>query len=94
MCGSCPVRALCEDYAQTIERGLAHSYRHGAWGGTSPRQRAHTDDVSFKQARDARILRLASAGWEAKQIAEQLNCTDRTVWRALADHRRTLGEAA
>ncbi|MEW1803259.1 helix-turn-helix domain-containing protein [Streptomyces virginiae] len=39
-------------------------------------------------------MRLASAGWKPRQIAAELNCTDRTVWRALADHRRTLGEAA
>lgn len=94
ICGNCPVRTQCEDYAQTVERGLAYSYRHGAFGGASPRQRAHTDDVTYKQARDADILRLASGGWDANQIAAELNCTTRTVWRALKDQRRTLGEAA
>lgn len=94
ICASCPVRTQCATYAQTTERGLAHSYRHGAWGGSSPRQRAHTDDATYKQTRDARIVRLAAVGWDAKQIAAELNCTDRTVWRALKDHRRTLGEAA
>lgn len=94
VCGNCPVRRQCVDYAQVVERGLAYPYRHGAWGGTSPRGRAGTADETARQARDARIRRYAAAGWDAEAIAEAANCTSRTVWRVLKNHRNTLGEAA
>jgi WhiB family redox-sensing transcriptional regulator len=94
VCDSCPVRQQCVDYAQVIERGLAYSYRHGAWGGTSPRGRAGTADETARQARDANILHYAAAGWGAEDIATATNCTSRTVWRVLAAQAEQLGEAA
>ncbi|MBT2477596.1 WhiB family transcriptional regulator [Streptomyces sp. ISL-94] len=94
VCASCPVRRQCADYAQIAERGLSYPYRHGAWGGTSPRKRAGTADETARQARDADIRRYAAAGWDAEAIATAVNCTSRTVWRVLAAKPRQFGEAA
>jgi WhiB family redox-sensing transcriptional regulator len=40
ICAACPVRAECGDYAEAGEGGLSHPYRHGYWGGKTPRGRA------------------------------------------------------
>lgn len=36
ICATCPVRAECLDYALATE---TPKFRHGVWGGLSPRQR-------------------------------------------------------
>lgn len=36
VCGTCPVRADCLDYAMTVEAQLD---RHGVWGGLTPTAR-------------------------------------------------------
>lgn len=94
LCRACPVRQACEAQATVCERGLDQKYRHGLWAGKTPRGRAGTDTVGFYDDRDAHILRLSTAGWDAQQIANELNCSTRTVWRILADQRDSLGEAA
>lgn len=94
ICARCPVRVECAEYAEDIERGLSHPYRHGAWAGTTPRARASARTESAAQVRDDKIRRLTEAGWAATSIADHLGCTDRTVWRVLAEQRKHLGEAA
>lgn len=92
LCADCPVRQACEAQAETCERGLDQKYRHGLWGGKTPRGRAGTDTAGFYDERDARIRHLSAAGRDAHGIAVDLNCSTRTVWRVLA--RTELGEAA
>nr|WP_055566048.1 WhiB family transcriptional regulator [Streptomyces atriruber] len=40
ICGACPVRTECGEYADEGEGTVAHPYRHGYWGGKTPRSRA------------------------------------------------------
>lgn len=87
-CDSCPVQRQCADYAQALEGGVAHPYRHGTWGGANPRQRARQARAAGAPTRtanreyDDEIGRLDRQGLSARQISEQLGCTPRTVARA------------
>lgn len=94
ICAACPVQQQCTEQAQLVERGLSHPYRHGAWGGLTPRPRAKQAAHTATELRNAEILRLTAAGWDAEPIADHLGISDRTVWRVQADHRNSLGEAA
>lgn len=94
ICASCPVQQQCTNQAQRLEGGVAHPYRHGAWGGAEPRTRAQQSAGHAKAQRDADILRLAAKGWDAELIADHTDCTSRTVWRVLEAHRNQLEEAA
>jgi len=94
VCAGCPVRQQCIDYAQTVERGLSYSYRHGSWGGTTPRERADAAAQSVAEVRDETIIRLADRRWSAEDIAAAVNCHARTVWRVLDARQTALGEAA
>jgi len=94
ICAACPVQQQCGEQAQTVERGLSHPYRHGAWAGVTPRTRAKQSEHTAAELRDAEILRLAAAGWDAEAIADHVGCTSRTVWRVLEAHRNQIGEAA
>ncbi|WP_327738408.1 WhiB family transcriptional regulator [Streptomyces nojiriensis] len=94
LCTACPVRQACEAQADLCERGLDQKYRHGLWAGKTPRGRAGTDTAGFYDARDDHIRQLGAAGWDAIAIAEETNCSTRTVWRVLADQRDSFSEAA
>lgn len=43
VCHACPERMACLQYAIRAERGLGVKYRHGMWGGRTPRERAALD---------------------------------------------------
>lgn len=83
ICGRCPVRDACEAQAQRVEGGASHPYRHGAWGGTTPRDRAARSRQNAREVRDAEILRLANARWGPAEIAKGIGCAERTVLRVL-----------
>jgi WhiB family redox-sensing transcriptional regulator len=38
-CAMCPVRLSCLAYAMEMEGDLQKQYRHGIWGGLTPKQR-------------------------------------------------------
>lgn len=94
ICAACPVQRQCIEQAQLTERGLSHPYRHGAWGGLTPRPRANQAEHTAIELRNAEILRLDAASWRAEAIADHLDIADRTVWRVLEAHRKQLGETA
>jgi hypothetical protein len=91
ICGNCPVRTECAAHAQRLEGTVSHSHRYGAWGGQVPRERAgRAKSAAEQRAEDAR--RKHDRGLGIAEIAAQLDCTERTVHRALAV--RQTGEAA
>jgi WhiB family redox-sensing transcriptional regulator len=99
VCAGCPVQQQCADFAQQVEGDLAHSHRHGLWGGQLPRARADAAAGNERRRREAereeRIIRLyRRGGLDAEQIADLVGCTDRTVYRVTARLREQLGEAA
>ncbi|MFJ7417938.1 WhiB family transcriptional regulator [Streptomyces uncialis] len=84
ICGRCPVADQCGAYAQDLED--EHGDRHGAWAGTTPRQRGKGRPArrgTPRSDRDA-IRRLSRSGLNADEIAAALDITARTVYRALA----------
>lgn len=95
VCGSCPVRDECLEYA------LAENVSHGVWGGLSAPQREELRRQRFegdprrqrKQyavKRDAQIAKLATIGASSRVIANQVGVSTRTVFRA----RKRLDQAA
>lgn len=96
ICAACPVRQQCAEYAAELEGNLAHSHRHGTWGGAVPRARAKNanGDAGRRARRDEIVLRLASRGMHPSEIGEHAGCTERTVWRVLAAHRDDMETAA
>jgi WhiB family transcriptional regulator, redox-sensing transcriptional regulator len=46
VCADCPVSRLCLDEALALEHGADSQYRHGVWGGLSPRERYVLDVAS------------------------------------------------
>lgn len=84
ICGTCPVRRQCEEYARAAEAADCITYRHGVWGGTSAKRRAearHQAQPRFAD-RTAEILRLAENGMPPAEIAAHVGVTTRTVFRA------------
>lgn len=80
ICGNCPVKQQCGDFAQRHEGNVAHSHRYGTWGGQRPRQRAHKP--AGRLILDAaEVIRLTNAEWSAQQIADKYGCSTRTVVR-------------
>lgn len=95
ICAPCPVAQQCADFAQAVEGGAAHSWRHGIWGGQLPRTRADSSGAPKRKETHDAILRLADRGaLDAYQIAEHVGVDVRTVWRVTKNHRDQLGEAA
>lgn len=84
ICDTCPVRTECGEHAQHLEGDLSHGYRHGAWGGMTPMQRAAVGGADRHAERDAAILRLDDRGFSPEEIAAQLGVSSRTVFRAKA----------
>lgn len=88
VCGACPVRLQCGEYAQDLEGDLCKTERHGAWGGRSPLERAAAGGPARKADRDEAILRLTARGMRPAEIAEQLDLNVRTVLRVRAANRQ------
>lgn len=82
ICQGCPVRGDCLGYA------LAHPEVVGIWGGlTEPERRRLTGRPHVRpgpRTYDAEVARLTRAGRTARQIADHLALTERTVQRARA----------
>ncbi|MFI2314120.1 WhiB family transcriptional regulator [Streptomyces sp. CB00072] len=84
ICGNCPVRTQCEEYARELEGTACIVYRHGVWGGTSAytRSRTRARGAARFADRTAKILRLAETGLPPEEIASLVGVTTRTVFRA------------
>lgn len=82
VCGECPVRRQCADHATNLEGAISHPYRHGMWAGKAPRGRAGVG--RSEPDHDAEVRRFTSLGLSAREIADRLGCTQRTVVRARA----------
>lgn len=95
VCARCPVTRECAAYAQQVEGGAAHSWRHGIWGGQLPRARSeHSTAPKRRETHDA-ILRLVErGGMEPQEIAEYVGVDVRTVFRVTKQRREQMGEAA
>ncbi len=93
LCVSCPVSGECLASALVYE--AADGLRHGWWGGYSPDQRAALWPTLRGRAVELPALtlsdpasitrRLRADRWTVTAIAAQLGCTERTVYRYLAD---------
>ncbi|MFF9639420.1 WhiB family transcriptional regulator [Streptomyces bacillaris] len=83
ICSGCPVRQQCEEYALELEGDSGLRYRHGVWGGRSAKERAEAREYvrPASENRDATVLRLTERGLGPKEIAAQLDISDRTVLR-------------
>ncbi|MFF1958008.1 WhiB family transcriptional regulator [Streptomyces sp. NPDC058220] len=51
ICAACPIQLLCLNQAMEQENGLSYTYRHGVWGGLTPRERADRDRVTTQVPR-------------------------------------------
>lgn len=81
ICQACPVQAQCLAHAEAMEQQASH--RYGTWGGTTRSQRnARARARAGTRSYDDDIARLTRLGRSAREIAEQLGCTSRTVSRA------------
>jgi hypothetical protein len=93
LCVSCPVAGQCLASALLYE--AADGLRHGWWGGYSPDQRAALWPRLRDQAVELPVLalsdpssiarRLRANRWTVKAIAAELGCTERSVYRYLAE---------
>ena len=96
ICERCPVQRQCAAFAQESEGDVAHSHRHGLWGGELPRQRADqsSQPVDFYTQRRQQIIRLHGGGMDAQQIAERVGVGVRTVARVTKAYREQMGMAS
>ena len=53
ICGRCPVRVDCLEYAMEMERGMAERNRFGIWGGRTPAQRAKLQSLRSRERKSA-----------------------------------------
>lgn len=94
ICAMCPVRIECGDHAVHLEGNTSQEHRHGAWAGLSARQRTNQRQGAMPaDVRDAQILRLSERDMSAVEIAAQLGCNERTVFRVRAAHRQREAKA-
>jgi hypothetical protein len=97
ICERCPVQPQCAAYAQAAEGDVAHSHRHGLWGGELPRERADQSGkpTDFYTRRHEQIIRLATgSGMTPQEIADHVGVTVRTVARATRAHREQMAVTA
>lgn len=84
ICGMCPVATDCEQHVESLEHGQHSRYRYGTWAAKSGKARAHTRTVvPGDPTRDLRIIRMAGQNWDARRIADEMGCNERTVYRVL-----------
>lgn len=84
ICAACEVRLDCLEYALAADE-------HGVWGATTynqrrailrARQQDHiTVTMTRREERNAEIARLTEVGLSPGEIAEQVGCCERTVFR-------------
>ena len=87
ICQRCPVRPQCEAYTDRLDAD-ANAGRHGMWAARTKSQREARHANAERQARQAAILRLIErGGMEPAEIADHVGCSERTVWRVLANRR-------
>jgi ATP/maltotriose-dependent transcriptional regulator MalT len=96
ICERCPVQRQCTGFAQESEGSVAHSHRHGLWGGELPKERAsNSEPLAFSARRHQEIVRLAvSGGMSPQEIADHVGVTVRTVARVTRAHREQMGVTA
>lgn len=93
-CASCPVAAQC--LATALIHEATDEYRNGWWGGLSPDERdelwAHLGEPLSPDPREADIrdpreltYHLRDRNHTVASIAAHLGCTERTIYRYLAD---------
>jgi WhiB family redox-sensing transcriptional regulator len=88
VCRRCPVQRKCAAFAQAVEGATSTRNRHGLWAGQVPRQRKAASNHIDRKVIHESILRLHDrGGMNAKQIAEQAGCDERTVYRVLKKNR-------
>lgn len=84
LCGRCPVRAACLDYALDHEQ-------HGVWGGTTPAERRALRGGPLHSPEDRRSADLVRArvrsGWPLEAVAAAEGVNERTLkrWREHPD---------
>lgn len=95
ICARCPVRPQCEAHTARLDAEATVYSKHGVWAGQTKKDR-ETRRVNAERAeRDAAILRLLKrGGMEAEEIAVQVGCSSRTVWRVQKAYREQMGRAA
>lgn len=85
ICGRCPVVDQCELHVQALEHGQGARERYGTWAARYGSTRAKGKPVTRENlARDRRIVRMGGQGWNARRIADEMGCNERTVYRVLA----------
>lgn len=95
ICERCPVQRQCTDFAQESEGDVAHSHRHGLWGGELPKQRADSSQqTGFYTQRRKQIVRLHHGGMPPQEIADHVGVTVRTVARITKAHRKQMAVTA
>jgi len=96
ICERCPVQLQCTAFAQESEGDVAHSHRHGLWGGELPRQRAEgSKPVDFYTQRRKQIVHLVQrGGMNPQEIADHVGVTVRTVARITKAHREQMAVTA
>lgn len=93
ICNTCPVQRQCADHTARLDAD--HAGRHGMWAGQTKKQREAKRAHAERQARHDAVVRLIErGGMDADEIATQVGCSARTVWRILADRRGQTGTAA
>lgn len=96
ICAGCPVRSQCEAHTDRLDSDTDGGYgRHGMWAGRLKKDREGRPRDSKRVERDTEILHLIKrGGMDAVEIADQVGCSARTVWRVQKAYREQMGRAA
>ena len=85
ICGLCPVRNQCSSRVDVLEKDDPGRKLYGTFAGRPAKVRSRSrGSVTGKPQRNERIVRLSGQGWDAVQIADEVGCDERTVYRVLA----------
>lgn len=90
LCARCPVKEPCGSRISDLEMDQHDRSRYGTFGSGGGRARAVAragtrtrPGGGERPERNARIVRLSKDGWDAGSIADDVGCTERTVYRVL-----------
>jgi WhiB family redox-sensing transcriptional regulator len=87
ICARCPVQPQCADHTARLDTDTVG--RHGMWAGQTRKQRETARLDAARDAQRTTVLRLLErGGMTPAAIADHIGCSERTVLRIQAAHRK------